>query len=299
MPLRSSVMVTLRQPCAPLFQVRTWAQAQRLWVGTLLAPGRRTVSPVLQSLGRHPECHCAVYHQVLNRARWSARGEPDTADPVAGASGADPRPPGVRDRRDRRAAPRPPDRGPGPLPGRGAFLPGPLRPGPGAARDLPAGVDGDSLGAPVRSPSTPACAWMRPGSRGRPRRVGGPPAPVAPAARRSGHGVGGSAPVRVRWHRPQPGRGHRRRARVPCRPAPRAYALGAPARPPREAAPAGPALHRPGCAGAVDAAVVPAPLADGCHFPGCAHPLGMQTSGSGQTRPPPARGGRAGPCVCW
>ncbi len=61
MPTLSPVIATLRQPFTPLFQARTWAQALR-------APGRRTVSTALQSLGLHPERNFAVYHQVLHRA---------------------------------------------------------------------------------------------------------------------------------------------------------------------------------------------------------------------------------------
>ncbi len=73
MPILSPVMVTLLQPFAPLFQARTWVKAQHLRVGTLLAPGRRTVSTALYALGLQEERNFAVYHQVLNRARWSAR----------------------------------------------------------------------------------------------------------------------------------------------------------------------------------------------------------------------------------
>ncbi len=73
MPILSPVMVTLMQPFAPLFQAQTWVKAQHLRVGTLLAPGRCIVSTALYALGLQEERNFAVYHQVLNRARWSAR----------------------------------------------------------------------------------------------------------------------------------------------------------------------------------------------------------------------------------
>ena len=34
--------------------------------------GRRTVCACLRALGRHTEHDFALYHQVLNRARWSS-----------------------------------------------------------------------------------------------------------------------------------------------------------------------------------------------------------------------------------
>ncbi len=58
MPLLSPVISTLRQPCAPLFQARPWAQQLR--VGALQAPGRHTVSTALQSLGLRQERNFAV-----------------------------------------------------------------------------------------------------------------------------------------------------------------------------------------------------------------------------------------------
>ena len=49
----------------------TWEKAQVLIVGTLLARGRRTVTAALRLMGRGQEADFSLYHQVLNRARWS------------------------------------------------------------------------------------------------------------------------------------------------------------------------------------------------------------------------------------
>jgi hypothetical protein len=40
-------------------------------VGTLLTRGRRTVAAALRQMGLSDEPHFSLYHQVLNRARWS------------------------------------------------------------------------------------------------------------------------------------------------------------------------------------------------------------------------------------
>ena len=46
--------------------------AQRLLVGTLLAHGRRTVTAALRHMGQGDTPSFSLYHQVFNRARWSA-----------------------------------------------------------------------------------------------------------------------------------------------------------------------------------------------------------------------------------
>ena len=66
---------TLRQA-----QGRLWRKVQHLIIGTLLARGRRTVtaspgsSPgqALRHTGQGNTPSFSLYHQVLNRARWSA-----------------------------------------------------------------------------------------------------------------------------------------------------------------------------------------------------------------------------------
>ncbi len=58
---------------APLFTRPTWARAQVLLCGALLAPGGRTVTAALRSFGLGEQPRFEAYHRVLNRARWSAR----------------------------------------------------------------------------------------------------------------------------------------------------------------------------------------------------------------------------------
>ena len=60
-------------PFADLFNRPTWVNALLLLTGTLLAPGRRTVTAALRILGREHETDYATYHRVLARAPWSSR----------------------------------------------------------------------------------------------------------------------------------------------------------------------------------------------------------------------------------
>ncbi len=87
MPTLPAVMVTLLLPFEHPFDARTWRKAQLLavgapgggnswrWellaVGAILSPGKRTVSAALNILGIGQHGDFAIYHQVLNRARWS------------------------------------------------------------------------------------------------------------------------------------------------------------------------------------------------------------------------------------
>ncbi len=66
-----AVFINLLAPFMPAFQSQTWAKAQLLLVGAVLAPGKRTVTSALRVLGLGQEAGFAKYHQVLNRARWS------------------------------------------------------------------------------------------------------------------------------------------------------------------------------------------------------------------------------------
>src|SRR5688572_7176558 len=70
--LPSSIMA-LVEPFRPVFHESTWNKAQVLLVGSILAPGKRTVSAVLRVVGLADEPGFAKYHQVLNRAVWSSR----------------------------------------------------------------------------------------------------------------------------------------------------------------------------------------------------------------------------------
>jgi DDE superfamily endonuclease len=56
----------------PLFTAPTWRKVALLLVGTLLARGRRTVTAALRQVGQHRHANFSLFHQVLNRARWSA-----------------------------------------------------------------------------------------------------------------------------------------------------------------------------------------------------------------------------------
>lgn len=60
-------------PFASLFSKRTWHTGLVLLMGAILAPGKRTVSAVLQVMGLSQERHFQNYHRVLNRAVWSSR----------------------------------------------------------------------------------------------------------------------------------------------------------------------------------------------------------------------------------
>src|SRR5512135_3291627 len=58
---------------APLFSRRMWQWATVLVVGTILAPGKRTVSAALRVMGLSDEVHFQNYHRLLSRAVWSSR----------------------------------------------------------------------------------------------------------------------------------------------------------------------------------------------------------------------------------
>ncbi len=55
----------------PLFTAPTWSKLMTLLTGTLLARGRRTVAAALRSTGNDNASNWSLFHQVLNRARWS------------------------------------------------------------------------------------------------------------------------------------------------------------------------------------------------------------------------------------
>lgn len=59
-------------PFASLFTKPTWETAQTLLVGSLLAPGKRTVTAILSIVGLSQESGFVGYHRFLNRAKWSA-----------------------------------------------------------------------------------------------------------------------------------------------------------------------------------------------------------------------------------
>ena len=70
MDLPPEIVATLAA-FAPLFSDRTWAKAQVLAVGAILAGGGRTVCSALRIMGLGHERHFTNYHRVLNRDAWS------------------------------------------------------------------------------------------------------------------------------------------------------------------------------------------------------------------------------------
>jgi hypothetical protein len=64
-------IMTVLMPFAPLFQAKTWRKGPVLLIGTILAPGKRTVTAALRVIGLKDEKHYARYHHILNRAAWS------------------------------------------------------------------------------------------------------------------------------------------------------------------------------------------------------------------------------------
>ena len=66
-----TTMIRLLTPFAPLFSERVWQHVQLLLVGTILAPGKRTVASALRAVGLEEERQFCRYHRVLNRAVWS------------------------------------------------------------------------------------------------------------------------------------------------------------------------------------------------------------------------------------
>jgi DDE superfamily endonuclease len=58
---------------APLFSKRVWKSVEVLLIGSILAPGKRTISSILRVMGLGQEQHFQNYHRVLSRACWSSR----------------------------------------------------------------------------------------------------------------------------------------------------------------------------------------------------------------------------------
>src|SRR3954451_22542797 len=68
-----NAMIQLLAPFAPLFSKRVWSHVQVLLMGTILAPGKRTLSATLRAAGLGRARRFELYHRVLNRATWSSR----------------------------------------------------------------------------------------------------------------------------------------------------------------------------------------------------------------------------------
>jgi DDE superfamily endonuclease len=56
---------------APVFSRPVWQHVKVLLTGAVLAPGKRTVTAMLQIMGLSAASDFQTYHRVLNRAVWS------------------------------------------------------------------------------------------------------------------------------------------------------------------------------------------------------------------------------------
>lgn len=71
MPTPSAEIIQVLSVFAAAFTVPTFAKVLTLLYGTILAPGRRTVTAALRMVGLADEKHFTNYHRVLNRDHWS------------------------------------------------------------------------------------------------------------------------------------------------------------------------------------------------------------------------------------
>jgi hypothetical protein len=60
-------------PFRAYFSAPIWSRILVLVAGTVLAPGKRTVSQALRVMGLETNPGFSRYHEVLNRARWDGR----------------------------------------------------------------------------------------------------------------------------------------------------------------------------------------------------------------------------------
>ena len=67
------VLAAWMRPFAPYFTAAVWRHVLVLVAGSLLAPGRRTVTAALRVMGLDQRSGFAVYHRVLSTGRWSSR----------------------------------------------------------------------------------------------------------------------------------------------------------------------------------------------------------------------------------
>jgi hypothetical protein len=65
-------MIRVLAPFAPLFSERVFRHVQVLLAGTILAPGKRTVSCALRAMGLGQQKCFHRYHRVLSHASWSS-----------------------------------------------------------------------------------------------------------------------------------------------------------------------------------------------------------------------------------
>jgi DDE superfamily endonuclease len=67
------VLAAWMRPFASCFTAAVWRHGLVLVAGTLLVPGRRTVTAALRVMGLDQAPGFAVYHRVLSMGRWSSR----------------------------------------------------------------------------------------------------------------------------------------------------------------------------------------------------------------------------------
>jgi hypothetical protein len=72
MPTLPTTMIRVLAPFAPLFSERVFRHVQVLLAGTILAPGKRTVSSALRAMGLGQQKCFHRYHRVLSHASWSS-----------------------------------------------------------------------------------------------------------------------------------------------------------------------------------------------------------------------------------
>ena len=67
------IIISLMTPFRSFFTAPVWEHVLALVTGMVLAPGKRTVSAALRIMGLGAARDFALYHYVLNRARWNSR----------------------------------------------------------------------------------------------------------------------------------------------------------------------------------------------------------------------------------
>jgi hypothetical protein len=67
------IIISLMTPFRGFFTAPVWEHVLALITGMVLAPGKRTVSAALRVMGLSAAHDFALYHYVLNRARWNSR----------------------------------------------------------------------------------------------------------------------------------------------------------------------------------------------------------------------------------
>src|SRR4051794_2421495 len=72
-PHASEGLADRLRPFASCFTAAIWRHVLVLVAGTLLTPGRRTITAALRVTGLDQTASFAVHHRVLSTACWSAR----------------------------------------------------------------------------------------------------------------------------------------------------------------------------------------------------------------------------------